>query len=70
MNVGFRVTARSFDGLEYIYELFEDRGSADRFYDGLEKGDFLDRVPVAASVLTMEELYNGSWVVLRSRTVL
>lgn len=70
MNVGFRVTATSFAGLEFISELFEDRQSAERYMEGLEKGDFLDRVPVDASIVTMEEMYNGSWVTIRRRTVL
>lgn len=68
-NVRFKVTAKTFDGMEFIVERFPERQAAEDYLNRLETDDILSDIPAKSVILTMEEMYEGEWIVLQRRTV-
>lgn len=72
MNVRFRVTIAPIGGEPVAVEHFENRQDCTSFYDALmveSESNILLSLPFKTTVVSCEEFYEGSWVLLNRRVV-
>lgn len=72
MNVRFRVTVAPVGGEPVAVENFETRQDSEAFYDRMltdDGGNVLKGLPFQTTVVSYEEFYEGTWVLLNRRIV-
>ena len=72
MSIAYRVRAHPFEKEDFIYEVFETKNDADRFWEETLEGSdrIFKRLPYDTAVVTYEEFYHGTWVTLTTKTVI
>lgn len=71
MTAVYRVRAHPFEKEDFIYETFEAKSDADRFWDELiVESKVFDRIPYDTAVASYEEFCHGTWVLVTTKTVM
>jgi len=69
MTMIYRVRAHPLEGEDFIYEGFENKSDADKFWEELMANDGLfDSLPYEHTVISYEEYYRGVWVKVSVKT--
>lgn len=72
MTVQFRIRAHPFEKDDFIYEVFETKSDADKFWDEtlLDENRVFDKVPYDVAIISYEEFCHGTWVLVSTKTVI